>query len=164
MNIFNQFTLAVVLITTINRLLGNRIDRTLVEENFFAPAFITITDNCPIRTVGTNVIIDKFDDFNPFRNHLKFSVSQITNPVHFSVTTKHTAISFNTKSVDAILTFFLQIFIKNLIFDQCDQLLIKLTQINGSTLNLQNFNLIFFEKLIDIPLQKASIDWAIQSG
>ena len=54
--------------------------------------------------------------------------------------------------------------IKNLIFDQCDQLLIKLAQINGSTLNLQDFNLIFLEKLIDIPLQKASIDWAIQSG
>ena len=118
LHIFNQFTLTVILITTINRLFCNGINGTFIEKDLFPPAFIAITDDCPVRTIGADIVIDETDDFHPFGNHLDFPIAKITNSVHLGIAAKATAVFLDPKSVDTVLPLFLQILIENLIFDQ----------------------------------------------
>ena len=118
LDIFNQFALAVILIAAINRLFCNGINGAFIEKDLFPPAFIAISDDCPVRTIGTDIVIDETDDLNPFGNHLDFSVAKIANPVHLGIAAKSAAVFLDPESVDTVLPLFLQILIENLIFDQ----------------------------------------------
>ena len=82
--------------------------------------------------------------------------------MHLGIAAKSAAVFLDPESIDAVLPFLLQIFIQNLIFDQCNQLLIEFTQINRSALNLQDFDIVFLEVLVDMTFQKASVDRTIQ--
>ena len=150
------------MIAAINRLFCNGINGAFIEKDLFPPAFIAITDDCPVRTIGADIVIDETDDLNPFGNHLDFSIAKITNPVHLGIAAKSAAVFLDPESIDTVLPFLLQIFIQNLIFDQCNQLLIEFTQINRSALNLQDFDIVFLEVLVDMTFQKASVDRTIQ--
>ena len=117
LHVFNQFALTVILIAAINRLFCNGINGAFIEKDLFPPAFIAITDDCPVRTIGADIVIDETDDFHPFGNHLDFSVAKIANPVHLGIAAKSTAVFLDPESVDTVLPLFLQILIENLIFD-----------------------------------------------
>ena len=47
LDIFDQFILTVILVTTINRLFCNGINGAFIEKDVFPPAFVAITDDCP---------------------------------------------------------------------------------------------------------------------
>ena len=82
--------------------------------------------------------------------------------MHLGIAAKSATVFLDSECVDAVLPFLLQILIENLIFDQCNQLLIEFTQINRSALNLQDFDIVFLEVLVDMTFQKASVDRTIQ--
>ena len=107
LDIFNQFALTVILIAAVNRLFCYGVNGTFIEKNVFPPAFVAITDDGTVRTVGADIIVDETDDFNPFGNHLDFSVAEIANPMHLGIAAKFAAVFLDPERVDAVLTFLL---------------------------------------------------------
>ena len=71
--------LGIVLITCVQRLLGDMIDRALIEKHFlaFTPAFIAVPDDGAIGLVAADAVKNEPDDLNTLRDDFQFIIAQI---------------------------------------------------------------------------------------
>ena len=124
------------MITGIQRLFGYGINCALIKNILLPPAVIAGLDDGGIGLIIADAVVNELDDFNAFRFDFQFVIAQIFDPECPGSGAQHPAVFFISERIDAVLAFLLQIFIQDLIFDQRNQLLVKLHQVDGSALNL----------------------------
>ena len=114
------------------------IDRAFVEKHFLtcAPAFIAVPDDGTIGLVAADAVKDEPDYLDTFRNDLQFIIAQIPDAETMAAITEFSAVPLVPERDNAVGSLLLQIFVKDLILDHGDELLVEFRQVYASSLDL----------------------------